>query len=57
MENRFKMLTKSKPDQATLLFKMAQEDVETRYRFYQYMANRKFVPDTTIAAASATARA
>ena len=55
MENRFKMLTKSKPDQAALLFKMAQEDVETRYRFYEYMANRKFVPDTTITAASATA--
>jgi pyruvate-ferredoxin/flavodoxin oxidoreductase len=54
MENRFKMLTKSKPDQATLLFKMAQEDVQTRFRFYEYMASRKFAPEATITAPSTT---
>jgi pyruvate-ferredoxin/flavodoxin oxidoreductase len=41
MENRFKMLTKSQPDRAKLLFKMAQQDAETRYRFYEYLALRK----------------
>jgi len=45
MENRFKMLTKSKPDRAKLLFKMAQEDADTRFRFYEYMAGRKFAPE------------
>ena len=49
MENRFKMLTKSKPDQAKLLFKMAQEDADIRFRFYEYMAGRKFAPETPAA--------
>ncbi|MEI7633635.1 MAG: pyruvate:ferredoxin (flavodoxin) oxidoreductase [bacterium] len=40
-ENRFKMLTKSNPDHARLLFKLAQEDATTRYAFYEYMAARK----------------
>ncbi|MCX7886064.1 MAG: 4Fe-4S binding protein, partial [Verrucomicrobiae bacterium] len=42
MENRFKMLTKSHPDSAKLLFKMAQEDVNTRFAFYEYLAARPF---------------
>ncbi|NQU12313.1 pyruvate:ferredoxin (flavodoxin) oxidoreductase, partial [bacterium] len=46
MENRFKMLTKSKPDQAKLLFKMAQEDATTRYRFYEYLAARPASTET-----------
>jgi len=41
-ENRFKMLTKSNPDHARVLFKMAQEDATTRFAFYEYMASRKF---------------
>jgi pyruvate-ferredoxin/flavodoxin oxidoreductase len=45
MENRFKMLTKSKPDHAKLLFKMAQEDAETRFKFYEYLAARKLTPE------------
>jgi pyruvate-ferredoxin/flavodoxin oxidoreductase len=45
MENRFKMLTKSNPDHAKLLFKMAQEDAETRYRLYEYLAARKLTPE------------
>jgi len=40
MENRFRMLTKSNPDAAKLLFKMAQEDVNTRLAFYEYLAAR-----------------
>ena len=49
MENRFKMLTKSKPAQAKTLFKMAQEDADTRFRFYEYMAGRKFAPEAPAA--------
>jgi hypothetical protein len=35
------MLTKSKPEDAKRLWAMAQHDVETRYRMYEYMASRK----------------
>ena len=42
METRFKMLTKSKPEDAKELWKQAQHDVEVRYRFYEYMAQRNF---------------
>src|SRR5262245_52726833 len=47
-ETRFKMLTKSKPDDAKLLWARAQEDVMARYHFYEYLAQRKFGgdPDT-----------
>jgi len=41
-ENRFKMLTKSKPEVAAELFKQAQIDVDTRYAYYKYLAERKF---------------
>ena len=41
METRFKMLTKSKPEDAKRLWAEAQHDVETRYRFYEYLASRK----------------
>ncbi len=43
-QTRFKMLTKSKPEDAQRLWKMAQQDVETRYRMYEYMASRKIEP-------------
>jgi pyruvate-ferredoxin/flavodoxin oxidoreductase len=45
MENRFKMLTKSNPDAAKVLFRMAQEDADIRFKFYEYMAARKLTPD------------
>ncbi len=41
MENRFKMLTKSKPEEARRLFKEAQEDVNDRWSLYEYLAARK----------------
>jgi pyruvate-ferredoxin/flavodoxin oxidoreductase len=41
MENRFKMLTKSKPEDAKQLLKEAQEDVDTRWRLYQHLAGQK----------------
>jgi len=40
LENRFKMLTKSKPEQAKEFFDQAQLDVETRWKLYQHMAAR-----------------
>jgi pyruvate-ferredoxin/flavodoxin oxidoreductase len=42
METRFKMLTKSKPEGAKELWKQAQHDADVRYRFYEYMSQRKF---------------
>jgi pyruvate-ferredoxin/flavodoxin oxidoreductase len=45
MENRFKMLTKSEPERAKMLFRMAEEDAVVRYSFYEYMAARKFAPE------------
>ena len=41
METRFKMLTKSKPEDAKALWAKAQEDVVARYHFYEYLAQRK----------------
>ena len=43
-QTRFKMLTKSKPEDAERLWKLAQQDVEHRYRMYEYMATRKSEP-------------
>ncbi len=40
-ENRFKMLTKSKPGDAKELLAQAQSDVDTRYAMYEYLASRK----------------
>jgi pyruvate-ferredoxin/flavodoxin oxidoreductase len=39
-ENRFKMLTKSKPDDARKFFAQAQVDNERRWKFYQFMQQR-----------------
>lgn len=44
MENRFNMLTKSKPEVAKELLEAAQEDVDTRWALYEYLASRPFVP-------------
>ncbi len=45
METRFKMLTKSKPEDAKRLWQQAQHDVEARYRMYEYLSQRKFGPE------------
>jgi pyruvate-ferredoxin/flavodoxin oxidoreductase len=50
METRFKMLTKSKPEDAKRLWAAAQKDAETRYRFYEYLAQRKFEKEPSKAA-------
>jgi pyruvate-ferredoxin/flavodoxin oxidoreductase len=39
-ENRFKMLTKSKPDDAKKFFEQSQSDADRRWKFYQFMAAR-----------------
>jgi pyruvate-ferredoxin/flavodoxin oxidoreductase len=46
-QTRFKMLTKSKPEDAERLWRLAQQDVENRYRMYEYMASRKTEPTAT----------
>ncbi len=40
-ENRFKMLTKSRPEDARRLFEAAQRDAEARWQLYAYLAARK----------------
>ena len=40
-QTRFKMLTKSRPEEAEKLWAAAQQDAEHRYRMYEYMASRK----------------
>ena len=40
-ENRFKMLTKSKPELAKNLLQAAQAQVNARWQLYQYLAERK----------------
>jgi len=44
MENRFKMLTKSKPEEAKRLFAQSQQDAEVRWRLYESLAARDFKP-------------
>jgi pyruvate-ferredoxin/flavodoxin oxidoreductase len=39
-ENRFKMLATSQPEVAKQLLKEAQEDVNTRWQMYEYLASR-----------------
>ncbi len=40
-ENRFKMLTKTRPEDARRLIEAAQYDAETRWQLYTYLAARK----------------
>ncbi len=49
-QTRFKMLQKSHPEHAKLLWQEAQQDAEKRYRLYEYMAQRKPEPVATPAA-------
>jgi len=54
-ENRFKMLTKSKPEEAKRLFELAQGDVDKRWQFYAHLAERKSNGNGKVAAAPASA--
>jgi pyruvate-ferredoxin/flavodoxin oxidoreductase len=51
-QTRFKMLQKSKPEDAKRLWQEAQHDAEVRYRLYEYLALRK--PDQAVAPAEAS---
>ncbi|MFN6538877.1 MAG: pyruvate:ferredoxin (flavodoxin) oxidoreductase [Nostoc sp. EkiNYC01] len=42
-ENRFKMLTKSKPELAKHLLEQAQTEVDARWQMYQYLAKREIL--------------
>ncbi len=42
-ENRFKMLTRSNPDEAKRLAKLAQTDADTRWQLYQALAARSML--------------
>ncbi len=44
-ENRFKLLTLTKPDAAKQLAELAQSDVDTRWQLYQSLAARQMQPD------------
>ena len=44
-QTRFKMLTKSKPEDAKRLWAQAQHDAETRFAMYEYLAQRRIKPD------------
>jgi pyruvate-ferredoxin/flavodoxin oxidoreductase len=48
-ENRFKMLTKSKPDEAKHFFAQAQTDADRRWKFYQFLAGRDSKPAASAA--------
>src|SRR5579885_872050 len=42
MENRFKMLLKSRPAEAKRLFKEVQRGINSRWRFYEYLAAQEY---------------
>jgi pyruvate-ferredoxin/flavodoxin oxidoreductase len=50
-QTRFKMLQKSNPEHAKLLWQEAQQDADTRYRLYEYLAQRKSIQATAVAEA------
>jgi pyruvate-ferredoxin/flavodoxin oxidoreductase len=54
-ENRFKMLTKSKPEDAKKLFAQVQVDSEKRWDFYQFLAGRGAKPAAAAAPATPVA--
>jgi pyruvate-ferredoxin/flavodoxin oxidoreductase len=41
LENRFKMIMKSNPEEAKRLFQIAQKDVEARWKRFEYLAQGK----------------
>ena len=56
-QTRFKMLTKSRPEEAERLWAAAQQDADRRYRMYEYMAARKNEPPSAKEAAGKTEKA
>jgi pyruvate-ferredoxin/flavodoxin oxidoreductase len=54
-ENRFKMLMKSKPEEARKFFNQAQQDADARWQLYQHMASREVKPKNPAAAPASAA--
>jgi pyruvate-ferredoxin/flavodoxin oxidoreductase len=52
-ENRFKMLAKSKPEEARRFFQQAQHDANARFQFYQHLAAREVKPKAAALAPAA----
>ena len=50
-ENRFKMLTKSKPEDAKRFFAQAQTDADRRWKFYQFLHGRNLQAENAAPAA------
>ena len=46
-ENRFKMLTKSKPEDAKKFMAQSQAEADRRWKFYQFMAGRDTKTENT----------
>jgi pyruvate-ferredoxin/flavodoxin oxidoreductase len=46
METRYKMLTKSKPEEAKRLMELAQHDVKMRWQMYEQLASLKYGNDS-----------
>ena len=42
LENRYKMLTKSRPEEAKKLMELAQKDVKRRFHFYEQLSHLEF---------------
>jgi pyruvate-ferredoxin/flavodoxin oxidoreductase len=53
-ENRFKMLTKSKPEDAKKFFAQSQIDADRRWKFYSFMSARDLKSENTPAVKPAT---
>ncbi len=49
LENRFKMLTRTRPDVAKALAEAAQADADARYAYYSYLADRPYAPEAETA--------
>jgi pyruvate-ferredoxin/flavodoxin oxidoreductase len=56
-ENRFKMLTKSKPEDAKKFFAQSQVEADRRWKFYQFMAARDTKAETAPAPKPTTVEA
>jgi hypothetical protein len=54
-ENRFKMLTLSKPEEAKKYFEQSQAEAQFRWNYYQYLS--KLDPKTFTAGVAALAQA
>ena len=54
-ENRFKMLTKSKPEDAKKFFAQSQVDADRRWKFYQFMSQRDLKTENPATAPAAEA--